>query len=231
MAISTTSKPISLIYYGNESQIALSLQNFSSRIEYCHYLKHRGERRKLRVVLKGAAQEQSEGKAHYHVLIKFNGRVPLDLVNGVFIADDEGRSLVNQPRVCRSVPDWILYCSHIDDYIVELKRGEPKPTKYGWGSFCSTDLNRLQTDINDALDWLDVQLQASRRRGEVQALGADLSRPWSQVLALCRNPNEEMVAYRYRQAVIAERRAAMLNTGSFQNALKRAVEPSEAEQW
>lgn len=220
----TTGKPISFLYYGTEQALKMGLEPWRDRIEWCHWIFHKGEIKEKRVRLSKASHTPSKvGKNHIHAVIQFKGRTPVEILQGMFPNDEDGRSLVREGKPCLSLNDWLIYCTHRDEYIVELKRLPPKPTKYGWDKFASTDYDALEQAANDAEEWLDLQLAAIRRREEVQVMAADISRSWPQVLALCRNANEEMVAWRMRDAILRERKLSRDIQEEFKNETDKAV--------
>lgn len=198
----TTNAPIAAIYYGTCTALADALKVNAERIDWAHWLCHKPERVQPRVQLKRATNKAPDAKPHIHLLIQLKGRVSTDLVQAILPPDPDGRSLtaLAPDAICRSISDWLLYCTHRHDYIVDAKGLPAKSELYTWDDFQSTDYDTLQAQANAAEDYLDKLLAKLRRRHAVQDLAADLERPWKDVLRACRSPSEETVAWHYREA-------------------------------
>lgn len=225
----TTALPIAAIYYGTSIALRDALKVNAGRIDWAHWLEHKPESQPPRVTLAKADKLNQERKPHIHLLIQPKGRVSLDLVQAMIPPDADGRSLlaIKSDGICRNISEWLLYCTHRQDYLVDAKGLKPKLNTYGWDAFDSTDFNRLQEQVNEAEDHLDRLLTKQRRREAVQALAADLTKDWTEVLRACHNPAEEIVAYRYRQATLDLLRA---HRAADIEALKESAEPRRLSQ-
>lgn len=195
----TTSRPLSCIAYCTEQAIKAWLDTYAERIEWAYYIKHKAEPVKPRVILARAKGPTQAKKDHWHIISQWRAAVSMDIIQGTFPPDSQGKCQVAGISKESDVSNWLLYAVHEPTYLEH--KGEKGKPPYSWEDLRATDYNRLQDDINTALDLLDVMTAKERRRKEVQDMAEDESISDSLLLRRCRNHNEELTAIAYRQTV------------------------------
>ena len=215
-----TIKPLSCIWYGeNDINLQETLKNAEAIISYAYYIRHDGEKKQARVILSRGSKTVDLPKIHYHCFIQFKGAVPLDIIQQLAIRNSDGSLPCSAISKKSDLTNWLLYAVHEPQFIEweAIRHGKLTRHKkeYSWNDIvCFPDTtetyDRLQNDINDALDDLDAILYRQKRREELQLLAADSSTSFAYKMKACRSTSEEITVKTMIQALIADRQQERL---------------------
>lgn len=215
MKTTHTIKPLSCIWYGDTSiNLEETLKNAEPLISYAYYIRHEGEKKEPRVVLTKGSKSLDLPKTHYHCFIQFKTAVPLDFIQQIAIKNDDGSLPCSTISKKSDLTPWLLYAVHQPDFIEWDAIRHGKLTRHK-KEYCWDDIScfpntpetydRLQHDINEALDDLDAILYRQKRREELQALAEDDSISFASKMRACRSTSEEITVKTMCQALALDR--------------------------